>query len=66
MTYLADANLICEPTKSQPSAQACQWLLDHDADIVVDAVVLGEIWDDLYWNPGCRISYIPSPSPSRI
>jgi predicted nucleic acid-binding protein len=47
MTYLADANLICEPTKSQASALACQWLDEHGADIVIDAVVLGEIWDGI-------------------
>lgn len=47
MTYLADANLICEQTKSQASALACQWLDDHSADIVIDAVVLGEIWDGI-------------------
>jgi len=43
MKYLADSNLICEQTKSQASAAACQWLKDHAAEIVIDAVVLGEI-----------------------
>jgi predicted nucleic acid-binding protein len=47
MTYLVDANLICEPTKSQASELACQWLSDHDPDIVIDAVVLGEVWDGI-------------------
>ena len=47
MTYLVDANVICEPTKSQSSAKACQWLLDHEAELVIDAVVLGEIWDGI-------------------
>ena len=47
MTYLADANLICEQTKSQASAQVVQWLNDHGAELVIDAVVLGEIWDGI-------------------
>jgi toxin FitB len=54
MTHLADANLICEPTKSQASAQACQWLDEHSADIVIDAVVLGEIWDGIVALPDGR------------
>lgn len=47
MTYLADANLICEPSKSKASAAACQWLSDHDSETVVYAIVLGEIWDGI-------------------
>jgi len=47
MTYLVDANVICEPTKAQPSAQVCQWLGDHGTEIVIDAIILGEIWDGI-------------------
>jgi predicted nucleic acid-binding protein len=47
MTYLADANLICEQTKSLASARAVQWLEAHAEDFVIDAVVLGEIWDGI-------------------
>lgn len=54
MTYLADANLICEPTKSRASETACQWLETHDAEIVIDAVVLGEIWDGIVSLPEGR------------
>lgn len=43
MTFPADANLICGPTKLQPSEKACRWLEEHGAEIVVDAIVLGEI-----------------------
>ena len=54
MIYLVDANLICEPTKSQPSERACLWLDSHDADIVIDAVVLGEMWDGIVALPDGR------------
>ncbi len=54
MTYLVDANLICEQTKSQASPRACQWLNDHGDEIVIDAVVLGEIWDGIAALPDGR------------
>jgi toxin FitB len=54
MTYLADANLICEPTKSRAAETACQWLEAHDAEVVIDAVVLGEIWDGIVSLPEGR------------
>lgn len=54
MSFLADANLICEQTKSQVSARAVQWLDEHDADIVIDAVVLAEIWDGIAALPDGR------------
>lgn len=54
MTFLADANLICEQTKSQPSARAVQWLEEHDEEVVIDAVVLGEIWDGIAALPDGR------------
>jgi hypothetical protein len=47
MTYLADANLICESTKSQASQSACQWLELHSSELVIDAIVLGEIWNGM-------------------
>jgi predicted nucleic acid-binding protein len=44
MTYLADANVVCEPTKLNPAPSVIDWLRSHDADIVMDPIVLGEIW----------------------
>jgi len=43
MTYLADANLLSEPTKSAPNTKALGWLTAHEAELVVDPVVLGEL-----------------------
>ncbi len=54
MIFLADANLICEPTKLRASVAACQWLEDHGEEIVIDAVVLGEIWDGIAGLPEGR------------
>ena len=47
MTYLVDANVICEPSKSQASTHVCQWLESNVGEIVVDAVILGEIWQGI-------------------
>jgi toxin FitB len=54
MTWLADSNLICESTKSQPSESACRWLEENDAEVVVDAIVLGEIWHGIVSLPDGR------------
>ena len=54
MTYLADANLICEETKTHASPRACLWLTEHSENIAIDAVVLGEIWDGIVALPDGR------------
>ena len=43
MTYLVDANVLCEPTKAQPAAQVIEWLRRHERELVIDPVILGEI-----------------------
>jgi predicted nucleic acid-binding protein len=43
MTYLVDANVLSEPTKPAPDARVVEWLEAHEADFVVDSVVLGEL-----------------------
>lgn len=43
MTYLVDANVLCEPTKSAPHPAVVGWLRDHEAEIAVDAIILGEV-----------------------
>ena len=60
MIYLADANLICEPTKLRPSEKVCHWLDEHDAEIVIDAVVLAEICDGIAALPEGRKNVILS------
>jgi predicted nucleic acid-binding protein len=43
MTYLLDANVLSEPTKPAPDDSVVGWLSVHEADVVVDSVVLGEV-----------------------
>ncbi len=43
MTILVDANVLSEATKPTPDPRVVRWLETHEADIVVDPVILGEI-----------------------
>jgi predicted nucleic acid-binding protein len=43
VTYLVDANVLSEPTKPRPHPRVVEWLRRHEADIVVDPFILGEI-----------------------
>ncbi len=43
MTYLVDANVLSEPTKSSPDPSVVEWLRHNEREIVVDPVILGEI-----------------------
>jgi predicted nucleic acid-binding protein len=44
MTYLVDANILCEPTKQRPDRKVVDWLTANERDFVVDSVILGEIF----------------------
>lgn len=43
MRYLVDANVLSESTRQDPSPVVVQWLQDHESDVVVTPIVLGEI-----------------------
>ena len=43
MRYLVDANVLSEPTKAAPDPAAIGWLRQHEGDLVVDSIVLGEL-----------------------
>jgi len=43
MNYLVDANVLSEPTKPTPQARVLEWLTAHEDELVVDAIVLGEL-----------------------
>ena len=43
MTYLVDANVLCEPTKSAPDPRVIEWLERNERDLTVDPVILGEV-----------------------
>src|SRR5688572_6161140 len=43
MRFLVDANVLSEPTRPAPDQKVVQWLSAHEAQIVVDPIILGEI-----------------------
>jgi toxin FitB len=43
VSYLVDANVLSEATRPNPDPQILEWLRRHEAEIVVDPVILGEI-----------------------
>lgn len=43
MSCLVDANVLSEATRPNPDPQILEWLRHHEAEIVVDPVILGEI-----------------------
>ncbi len=44
MRFLVDANVLSEATRADPDADVLEWLRQHEPEIVVDPVILGEIW----------------------
>ncbi len=54
MTYLVDANVLGEPTKPAPNQKVVDWLRAHEADVVVDAIVLGELQLGILARPSGR------------
>jgi len=43
VTYLVDANVLSEATKSDPSAQVIDWLRANERDLAVVPIILGEV-----------------------
>jgi predicted nucleic acid-binding protein len=43
VTYLVDASVLSEPTKSTPHPGVLEWLRKNERDLVVDPVILGEV-----------------------
>jgi len=43
MKYLADTNVLSEPTKPRPNAAVVEWLRRHESELVVSSIVLGEL-----------------------
>lgn len=44
MTYLVDANVLSEATRPSPQPRVVEWLSAHERSLVVDSVVLGELY----------------------
>ncbi len=43
MRFLVDANVLSEPTRSRPEPAVTAWLREHESELVIDPVILGEI-----------------------
>ena len=43
MTYLVDANVLCEATKGNPDPDVLDWLRRNEREVAVDPIILGEI-----------------------
>jgi hypothetical protein len=54
MTFLVDANVLSEPTRPAPDPRVVAWLTEHEGELVVDAVVLGELSVGILGHPAGR------------
>ena len=43
MRYLVDANVLSEPTRPAPNSKVVDWLSANERNLVVDAIILGEL-----------------------
>lgn len=43
MKYLVDANILSEPTRPEPNTRVVRWLIEHENDLAVNPIVLGEL-----------------------
>jgi len=54
VTYLVDANVLSEPTKPAPDPRVVDWLRTHEGAVVLDAIVLGELYAGILRRPAGR------------
>lgn len=43
MKYLVDANVLSEVTKPAPDARVVAWLREHERELAVNPIILGEL-----------------------
>lgn len=43
MIYLVDTNVLCESSKPEPNDQVLEWLVEHDSELAVSSLTLGEM-----------------------
>jgi predicted nucleic acid-binding protein len=43
VSYLVDANVLSEPTRALPNARVIDWLRQHERELAVDPIIIGEI-----------------------
>ena len=43
MKFLVDANVLSEPTKAVPEPNVVEWLRQHERNLAIDPIILGEV-----------------------
>lgn len=43
MRFLVDANVLSEATKPSPDPNVLEWLIQHEPELTIDPIILGEI-----------------------
>jgi len=54
MRYLTDANALSEPTKPAPERKVVEWLAANEGELVVDSIILGELYTGILALPRGR------------
>ena len=54
MRYLVDANVLSEPTKPAPDAKVVAWLREHERELAVNPIILGELEYGILLLPASR------------
>jgi predicted nucleic acid-binding protein len=54
VSYLVDANILSEMTKPAPDAKVVEWLSAHEAELVIDPIILGELCTGILALPAGR------------
>jgi toxin FitB len=54
VTCLVDANVLSEATRPAPNAKVIDWLREHERELAVDPIILGEIRFGIYLLPAGR------------
>ncbi len=54
MKYLADTDLISEPRQKTPNARALEWLREHDHELLLSVITIGEIKKGIELYPDSR------------
>ena len=52
--YLADTDLVSEPRQQRPNPRVLQWLRDHDHELFLSAITVGEIKKGVELYPDSR------------
>jgi predicted nucleic acid-binding protein len=52
--YLADTDLVSEPRQKLPNARVLRWLREHDHELVLSAITIGEIKKGIELYPDSR------------